>query len=89
MIYLLVGLVFIAITKGELTDRKLASVLGELVDLRAELGDLFRHPTKEYDNNLNEEWVVHVDRGVAEAQWLANLTNTQFVGPVSNSFLCY
>lgn len=71
----------------ELNDQKLSLVLGELLDLRTELNELFQSPRKSYDNEEPDaEWVVHIGRGVAEAQWLANLTNTQLVGPVITLF---
>lgn len=77
-------LTFSLAAQCKLTDQKLSSILGELVDLRTELGDLFQSPRKRFENEEPEsEWVVHIDRGVAEAQWIANLTNTKFVGPVS------
>jgi len=69
--------------KCEVNNKKLSSILGELLELRTELNDLFKNPTKDHsEEEPNEEWVVHIDRGVAEAQWIANLTNTQFVGPM-------
>lgn len=69
--------------KCEVDNRKLSSVLGELLDLRTELNDLFQSPRKRFaDEEPKAEWVVHVNRGVAEAQWIANLTNTKFIGAV-------
>jgi hypothetical protein len=73
----------LVVARGELSDQKLSSILGELVDLRSELNGLFQSPRKQFENEApDSEWVVHIDRGVAEAQWIANLTNTKFVGPM-------
>ncbi|KAI6182681.1 PHOMO B domain-containing protein [Aphelenchoides bicaudatus] len=74
---------FFFVAQCKLDDQKLSSVLSELVDLRTELGNLFQSPRKSYENEEpTAEWVVHIDRGVSEAQWIANLTGAKFVGAV-------
>lgn len=71
--------------KCEVDNDRLSFILAELIDLRTQLTDLFKSPSRTLQGQENAEWVVHINRGIAEAEWLANLTNTQFVGPVSQN----
>lgn len=92
MRFFAVVLLYLLFVHGKVDDERLSSILGELIDLRTELNDLFKSPTKQYgDQQPDAEWVVHLDRGISEAKWLANLTNTIFVGPVifKNLMLTY
>ncbi|KAI6203185.1 hypothetical protein M3Y94_00527500 [Aphelenchoides besseyi] len=84
---------FSTVFGDQLANEQMAIILDQLIDLRTELGHTFKSPMRSY-NDVGYEVVIHTDKGVTEAMWLAKLMQCDFAGPMRGFtdlyiFRCY